>query len=147
MEEIDLCWRLKSRGYGISCVPDSRVYHVGGGTLSKGHPQKTYLNFRNNLFMLYKNLPEERLKVVMRWRCWLDRLAAMQFLLKGEVGAFCAVFRAYHDFRKDRITFLDDRRRNLQSSVGQEIPEMNLPSVLWNYYLKGQHTYAQMSNF
>ncbi|MCR4922070.1 MAG: glycosyltransferase family 2 protein, partial [Bacteroidaceae bacterium] len=74
-EEIDLCWRLRSRGRGVACVPSSVVYHLGGGTLPKDNPQKTFLNFRNNLLLLYKNLPEERLRPVMRWRFWLDALA------------------------------------------------------------------------
>ena len=64
MEEIDLCWRLRSRGYGIYCIPQSEVYHVGGATLKKENPRKTFLNFRNNLLMLYKNLPEKELKSV-----------------------------------------------------------------------------------
>ncbi|MBQ2293175.1 MAG: glycosyltransferase, partial [Bacteroidaceae bacterium] len=65
MEEIDLCWRLRSRGRGIVCIPQSCVYHVGGATLNKSNPRKTYLNFRNNLLMLYKNLPENELSHVM----------------------------------------------------------------------------------
>ena len=80
-EEIDLCWRLRSRGRDIYCVPDSQVYHVGGGTLPKNNPMKTYLNFRNNLTMLYKNLNDKDLKHVMRVRWWLDYLAALQMLL------------------------------------------------------------------
>ena len=71
-EEIDLCWRLRIRGRKIVCIPESYVYHVGGGTLPKSNPMKTFLNFRNNLTMLYKCLPEEELKPVMRWRWWLD---------------------------------------------------------------------------
>ena len=76
-EEIDLCWRLRSRGRDIYCVPDSQVYHVGGGTLPKNNPMKTFLNFRNNLTMLYKNLNDKDLKHVMRVRWWLDYLAAL----------------------------------------------------------------------
>ena len=94
-EEIDLCWRLRIKGRRIICVPESYVYHVGGGTLPKGNPMKTFLNFRNNLTMLYKCLPEEDLKKVMRWRWWLDYIAAWEMLvLKRNVGDFKAVYRA-----------------------------------------------------
>ena len=85
MEEIDLCWRLRSRGYELVCLPQSVVYHVGGATLKKENPRKTFLNFRNNLLMLYKNLPAEELVSVMRTRTCLDYLAALFFLLKGDV--------------------------------------------------------------
>ena len=71
-EEIDLCWRLNIIGRKVVCIPQSKVYHLGGGTLPKGNPQKTYLNFRNNLTMLYKNLPENELNHVMKIRLWLD---------------------------------------------------------------------------
>lgn len=84
MEEIDLCWRLRSRGFQLVCVPSSKVYHVGGATLKKENPRKTFLNFRNNLLMLYKNLPEEELAPVMRVRTILDYCAALVWLLKGD---------------------------------------------------------------
>ena len=83
MEEIDLCWRLRSRGRNIVCIPQSVVYHVGGATLKKENPRKTYLNFRNNLLMLYKNLPQPELDRVMRMRAFLDCVAAVSFLLQG----------------------------------------------------------------
>ena len=74
-EEIDLCWRLRARGHRIVCVPQSVVYHVGGGTLPKENPRKTFLNFRNNLLLLYKNMPDSRLRRVFFLRFWLDALA------------------------------------------------------------------------
>ena len=80
-EEIDLCWRLRILGRKIVYVPDSQVFHLGGGTLPKGNSRKTFLNFRNNLTMLYKCLPEEELHYVMRWRWFLDYLAAWQTLI------------------------------------------------------------------
>ena len=85
-EEIDLCWRLRLLGRRICCLPESKVYHLGGGTLPKKNPRKTFLNFRNNLTMLYKNLPEDELKAVMRWRWALDYLAALHSSLE-ETGA------------------------------------------------------------
>jgi GT2 family glycosyltransferase len=79
MEEIDLCWRLRARGQTLVCVPQSVVYHVGGATLKKENPQKTFLNFRNNLLLLYKNLPDPELTAVLRIRYFLDYLAAFIF--------------------------------------------------------------------
>ena len=84
MEEIDLCWRLNARGYRVVCVPQSTVYHVGGGTLNVESPRKTYLNFRNNLLMLYKNLPKKDLDKVLRIRKWLDYLAWLQHIFTGK---------------------------------------------------------------
>ena len=80
MEEIDLCWRLRSRGKKLVCIPQSVVYHVGGATLKKENPRKTFLNFRNNLLMLYKNLPDKELEHVLFIRGILDRVAALVFL-------------------------------------------------------------------
>ena len=85
MEEIDLCWRLRSRNREIVCVPQSIVYHVGGATLKKENPRKTFLNFRNNLVMLYKNLPQKELNKVMRIRACLDYVAAL-FLVARALG-------------------------------------------------------------
>jgi len=143
-EEIDLCWRLRSRGRGIVVIPQSVAYHLGGGTLPQGNPHKDYLNFRNNLLLLYKNLPEERLKSVMRIRWWLDALASVQFLLKGQTGSFKAVWRARRDFHKIRPDFDKDRRENLQQTILSPIPEQATFSLLWQYYIKGRKTWKQL---
>lgn len=137
MEEIDLCWRLRSRGRGIVCIPQSTVYHVGGATLNKANPRKTYLNFRNNLLMLYKNLPEEELRPVMRMRGCLDMLAALQFLLKGEWGNVRAVFRARKDYRAMRPSYQSVRAENLSKTIQPTQPERLPWSLLWRYYVKG----------
>ena len=144
-EEIDLCWRLRIRGRRIVCLPESYVYHVGGGTLPKGNPMKTFLNFRNNLTMLYKCLPEEDLKRVMRWRWWLDYLAAWEMLiLKRNVGDFKAVYRARRAFKRWRKDFEADRKEIQASRVTKEIPERRAFSLLWQYYVKGRKTFAQL---
>ena len=144
-EEIDLCWRLRIRGRRIVCLPESYVYHVGGGTLPKGNPMKTFLNFRNNLTMLYKCLPDEDLKPVMRWRWWLDYLAAWEMLLlKRNVGDFKAVYRARKAFKRWRKDFVADRQAIQTSRVAKEIPERSSFSLLWQYYVKGRKTYAQL---
>ena len=144
-EEIDLCWRLRIRGRRIVCLPESYVYHVGGGTLPKGNPMKTFLNFRNNLTMLYKCLPDKDLKRVMRWRWWLDYLAAWEMLiLKRNVGDFRAVYRARRAFKRWRKDFEADRKAIQASRVAKEIPERRAFSLLWQYYVKGRKTFAQL---
>jgi len=100
MEEIDLCWRMRNRGWILACVPQSVVYHLGGGSLSYDNPRKTYLNFRNNLLMIYKNS-------WCRWgvlgiRFFLDYTAAAMFLVTGKTGSAKAVFQARKDYRKMR---------------------------------------------
>lgn len=144
-EEIDLCWRLRILGRRIVCLPESYVYHVGGGTLPKSNPMKTFLNFRNNLTMLYKCLPDEELKPVMRWRWWLDYLAAWEMLiLKHNLGDFKAIFRARHAFRRWKKDFADDRRKIQESRVAEKIPEQKSFSLLWQYYVKGKNTFADL---
>jgi len=143
-EEIDLCWRLRSRGRDIVCVPDSVVYHVGAATLSRSNPFKTKLNFRNNLLMLYKNLPDSELHSVMRARFWLDGLAAMMFLMKFHWGDFKAVIEARREFRRLKPEFLDSREENLREASITEIPERVNFSLLWRYYAKRHKTYNQL---
>ena len=144
-EEIDLCWRLRIRGRRIVCLPESYVYHVGGGTLPKGNPMKTFLNFRNNLTMLYKCLPDEELKPVMRWRWWLDYLAAWEMLLlKRNVGDFKAIYRARRAFKRWRKDFKADRQAIQASRADKKIPEQRRFSLLWQYYVKGRKTFAQL---
>ena len=143
-EEIDLCWRLRSRGRGIVCVPQSVAYHLGGGTLPQGNPRKTFLNFRNNLLLLYKNLPQERLHKVMRIRFWLDALASIQFLLTFQWGSFLAVWKARKAFRQMRSDFKKDREENLRQARLSPVPEQSTFSLLWQYYVKGRKTYHDL---
>lgn len=144
MEEIDLCWRLRTMGKSIVCISDSTAYHLGGATLNQGNPRKTFLNFRNNLLMLYKNLPERELKNVMRVRAFLDYLAAFQFLLKGDRGNFVAVFKARRAFAKMRPDFDKDRRHIQQLRKNERVPERVEFSLLWQYYVKGKKTFRAL---
>ena len=139
MEEIDLCWRLRARGRQLVCIPDSVAYHVGGGTLEAGNPRKTFLNFRNNLFMLYKNLPSDELRPVMRTRTLLDWVATLKFLLTGDLPNFKAVRRARKEYKRLRPDFEADRQRNLNMAInkGKDIPERISQSILWLYYARG----------
>ena len=135
-EEIDLCWRLKSRGYGVYCVPESVVYHVGGATLNKSNPRKTFLNFRNNLLMLYKNLPDRRLRAVMAYRFLLDYIAAFQMLLSGRPADFRAVVKARSEYSHIKHEFDEKRRKNLEAATVANIAEQKPRSLLWQYYVK-----------
>lgn len=144
MEEIDLCWRLRSRGRGIVCVPQSTVYHVGGATLKKENPRKTFLNFRNNLLMLYKNLPEEELKGVMRTRCLLDYMAWLQYVLKFDRKNARAVLNARKEYKQIRSGFTPQRQENLSKAVLAAIPQRKPFSLIWQYYVKGKKTFAAL---
>ena len=115
MEEIDFCWRMKNMGYRIFCCPQSKVYHIGGGTLPKNSPRKTYLNFRNNLSLLVKNLPGNKLRSVIVYRIFLDWIAAFKFLCEGCFGDFKAVYQAHFDFYK-RLGDLREKRSQLQQN-------------------------------
>jgi len=144
-EEIDMCWRMRIMGYKVVCVPDSQVYHVGGGTLPKGNPMKTYLNFRNNLTMLYKCLPDSELRYVMRWRWFLDYLAAWQTLiLNRNVGDFKAIYRARRDFKRWKKDFAADRKAIQESRVEKQIPEQRMFALLWQYYVKGRKLFSSL---
>ena len=144
MEEIDLCWRLRARGRMLACVPQSTVYHVGGATLKKENPHKTFLNFRNNLVMLYKNLPEEELGYVMRVRAVLDCVAALSFLLKGQFANMWAVLRARRAFHSLRPLFAADREENLKKTSLPVIPERTKSSILVQFYLHGKKFFSRL---
>lgn len=144
-EEIDLCWRLNIVGRKVVCLPESKVYHLGGGTLPKGNPMKTFLNFRNNLTMLYKCLPEDELKHVMRWRWFLDYLAAWQTLiLNRNLGDFKAIYRARRAFKHWKKDFAADRASIQQARVIADNPVRKHFSLLWQFYAKGIHRYSEL---
>ncbi|MEE0520937.1 MAG: glycosyltransferase family 2 protein [Bacteroidaceae bacterium] len=144
MEEIDLCWRLRTMGKSIVCVSDSVAYHLGGATLNQGNPRKTFLNFRNNLLMLYKNLPDDELKHVMRVRTVLDFIAAIQFLVKLDFQNFMAVFRARKEFGEIKNDYDRDRRHVQQLRVNERVPQRMEFLLLWEYYAKGKHTFKEL---
>ena len=144
MEEIDLCWRLRSRGRGIVCIPQSTVYHVGAATLKKENPRKTFLNFRNNLLMLYKNLPKKELKRVMLIRGVLDVVAALVFLLKGEKEAARAVLQARKEFKRIRPDFETSRAENMEKAVSAVIPERVDYSILWKYHAGRKKVFSSL---
>jgi len=117
MEEIDLCWRMKNAGYKVMYVPTSKIYHVGGGTLPKGTARKTYLNFRNNFALLFKNLPKNRVVKTFIARLVLDGVAAVRFLTEGNIGDSFAVFRAHMYFYAHLSSLRKKRRAHQQHQV------------------------------
>ena len=145
MEEIDLCWRLRSRGRQLVCIPQSVVYHVGAATLKKENPRKTFLNFRNNLLMLYKNLPKEELEKVLFVRGVLDWVAIVVFLLKGDSKNARAVIQARREFKRIRPEFKPLREENLAKATIASIPERVDYSILWKFHLARKKVYTLLS--
>lgn len=141
MEEIDLSWRLLRMGYRIVYTPKSVVFHVGGASLESGSAQKVYLNFRNNLLMLYKNLPPKRFRAIFAIRLFLDPISALVYLIKGKPQLFLAVLRAHRDFF---------RRRKLYPKRGKrQIPFVHSPSlgsfsIVWHYFIRNQKHFSQL---
>ena len=136
MEEIDLCWRLKNLGYRIVYNPESTVYHVGGGTLPNNSPFKLYLNFRNNLFLLYKNLPKGKLFPIFFSRMILDGLSAILFLLKLSFPSFNAVLKAHLHFYKSLKTLRQKRRKLLLNKAVNNHKEIYSKSIIMDYFLR-----------
>lgn len=143
-EEIDLCWRLRLSGRKIYCIPDSFVYHIGGGTLPKNNPMKTYLNFRNNLTMLYKNLPDEELHRVMRIRAFLDYVAAFQALLSGRRDDFKAILNGRKAFKQWLPEYREIRKKIQNSRKEENITGIYGHSILWQYYAKGHKKFSDL---
>lgn len=144
MEEIDLCWRILSRGYKIVYVPDSIVYHLGGATLSKTNPHKTFLNFRNNLYLLYKNLPEGRAFSLIFQRMLLDGVAALKFLLSFEFNNFYAVFRSHVQFYITLNKFKNKRKENLEKMVIVEHSTMYKHSIVADFFLRKKKYFSDL---
>ncbi len=144
MEEIDLCWRLKSRGYKIVCIPESLVYHVGGGTLNVESPYKTYLNFRNNLLLLYKNLPNKALNKIMFLRFFLDYIAFLQLFITGKPKNAVSVIKARMDYKKMRSSFKQKRHENLSKTTSSIIQEILPQSIVVSYFLRAKRTFQEL---
>lgn len=136
MEEIDLCWRIHSLGFQIKSIPDSVVYHVGGGTLAKSSPFKTYLNFRNGLYLLLKNLPKGKLILKFPARVLLDWVAALKFMLEGNFNHSVAVIKAHLSVLFNIFKTLN--KRNLTSLA----PKSKL--MIYEYYLKRNRKFSDL---
>lgn len=133
MEEIDLCWRMQLLGYKVNVVTSSKVFHLGGGSLPASNPHKTYLNFRNNLLMMHKNLPDAVRTRKLLVRRLLDALAWLKFAVTGDWGNSKAVWRAHRDFAKMRGEYTAHPQQNLLT---------DRRDILVDFYLKGKKTFA-----
>lgn len=145
MEEIDLCWRLKNMGFNIVYVPDSSVYHVGGGTLSEENPKKLYLNYRNNLFMLYKNLRREKLFYILPLRLFLDILSAVFYLARLRFSACFVVFKAHFSFFMSLSQLRKKYKQGLKICQPKDHPEMYNKSIVFDYFLRKKRTFRKLS--
>lgn len=139
MEEIDLCWRMALRGHTIACVPAASVRHLGGGSLPAENPRKTYLNFRNNLLMLHKNLPESCRRRKLLWRRILDTAAWANFAVRLDFANAAAIVRAHRDFARMRRKYTSHPAGNLLGST----PQSRL-NILTAYYLQRKRRYSQL---
>lgn len=137
MEEIDLCWRILLSGREVWAVPEAHVYHLGGGSLPASNPRKTYLNFRNNLLMLHKNLPDSCRRGLLFRRRLLDTVAWAKFLLSGDTENASAILRAHRDFRTMRRAYTRHPKENL----------LNVDTnILFDYFIRNRKTFAELKN-
>lgn len=139
MEEIDLCWRLRLAGFTLAIVPQAVVYHLGGGSLPAENPRKTYLNFRNNLLMLHKNLPDADRGRALFIRRVLDTAAFLKYLLSFDMPNAEAILKAHRDFRKMRSEYTRHPAENL-------LPHSSYSciSILWQYYIRRRKCFSQL---
>lgn len=137
MEEIDMCWRLRNKGGVLKVCPESVVYHLGGGSLPMNHPRKLFLNYRNNLLMLYKNLKDREWKRVCWQRCLFDSAAMMMFLLKGEWANVKSIIQAYREFHL--------LKKHYKHGNGTRNDACIYPnSLIFCYYFKGVCTFSDL---
>ena len=144
-EEIDLCWRLNARGWRIVSASQSIVYHVGGASLSADSPRKVFLNFRNNLLMIYKNLPAPTLYRVLFTRMLLDLVAMLVYLLRLRPRQAASVLKGWRCFLIKRQRYESTRQENLKKTVRPISSELMKPySLLFQYYFKGRKHYSDL---
>lgn len=144
MEEIDLCWRLKNAGYNIMYQGKSSVYHLGGATLDRMNPFKTYLNFRNNLYLLYKNLPKGRVGKTLFVRYILDMIAATKFLFGFEFGNYWAVIRAHFSFWLTKRRFRQKRKNNMATAKVFSHYEIYEGLIVYDFFIKKKKQFNQL---
>lgn len=139
-EEIDLCWRAKNLGYRIKYVHNSTVYHVGGATLNENNPEKTYLNFRNSLFSLTKNIPKRFLFQVLFIRLSFDGIAAIRFLFQKKPTHTLAIYNSHISFYKNLIKNLKKRKKTSKKKKNYYY----IRSIVWQYFVNGKKTFNKL---
>ncbi len=142
MEEIDLCWRIRQSGLKLLVIPKSKVYHVGGGTLSNESPHKLYLNFRNDLFLLYKNLPKGQLFSTVLTRLLLDGLAAVKYLISGKFSFMASIFKAHQSFF-GQMSHLKKKRSALIIQQTHKV-ELYPRSIVLEFFLRAKKKFSDL---
>jgi GT2 family glycosyltransferase len=142
-EEIDLCWRAQLKGYSIYCCTESTIYHVGGGTLPKGNSRKTFLNYRNNQILLFKNLPLSEKWWKIPFRMMLDQVAALKMLLSGDGGYFVAVIKAHLAFI-NWIFFQKKRSGTYQKKKLTLLDGVYNGNIVWQHFVKKKKTFTEI---
>ena len=142
MEEIDLCWRLQRMGYSVMVQPRSKVYHLGGGTLAEGSERKYFLNFRNNLILLAKNLNSPFWLLTILWRMLLDSVSALKFMLDGHPNRVVTIVKAHFAFWGSLGTTL--RKRNAVKKIGNSKVNLYSKSIVWHYFAKGKKVFTDL---
>ncbi|HNR20135.1 MAG TPA: glycosyltransferase family 2 protein [Bacteroidia bacterium] len=146
MEEIDLCWRIQKSGYTVNYIPKSVVYHVGGATLSKSNPRKTYFNFRNNILMLHKNLGFFSMLLVMFIRHFLDLIAALKFFAEGHRNDSKMIFKAYAWFYGNISSRIKLRRQTRKGFAKSKVTGVLYKSLVISYYLLGRSKFSHFKS-
>jgi GT2 family glycosyltransferase len=144
MEEIDLCWRLKNQGFKVACQPESVVFHLGGGTLPYNNHIKIYLNFRNNLFMLFKNLPQNQFHRIFFARLLLDGVAALKFLAGFQFYSFRAVLKAHASFYRNLGKLIKKRKKLLKSTTVKKHAEIYQSSIMWKFFIQKKRKFSEL---
>ncbi|MBW7867660.1 MAG: glycosyltransferase family 2 protein [Brumimicrobium sp.] len=144
MEEIDFCWRAKRQGYTFYVNPASVIYHVGGGTLAYGSPRKTYLNFRNSLYMIHKN-HKRLLFFKVCYRLCLDGLAGIKFLLSGQFHHIIAILKAHFHYYRDLGKLQRKRKALVITTKSYNKSGLFKGSLLWNYYFKKIRIFSRLN--
>jgi GT2 family glycosyltransferase len=144
MEEIDLCWRMQNLGYKIYIEPKSKVYHLGGGTLSEGSSFKYFLNYRNNLIVMTKNLSSSFWLGIIIWRMVLDGISALKFVLDGKPKLVLTILKAHFAFWLS-LKFSLAKRKQIQSNRITQ-PKLYNHSIVWSYFVRNKKKFTDLPN-
>lgn len=144
MEEIDLCWRLKNRGYKIGACRQSVVYHYGGGTLDRQSPFKTYLNFRNNLYMIVKNHRGSALSIKLFRRMVLDGIAGIRFVTEGKFSHFVSVLKAHFSFYKNLRGLRRKRHDEDRNTSNPDLTGIYDGSIIKHFFIFGKRSFGDL---
>ncbi len=145
MEEIDLCWRMKNKNHKLCYVHESVVYHLGGGTLPQNNPRKTFLNYRNNLLLLYKNLPSEQLYKVLLIRLLLDYLSALYYFKNADFKSIMPIVKAHSAFFKALKHYKEHRKNSLSPSPSHRHQEMFDKSLVFSYFIRRKKKFSELN--